>query len=83
MTERTAKRIVKASYGYVILIPVYYDHEIEPSYRKVFSGTESECKEIFPILPDEMKATYEENRQSRTWKYKEMVFITLIKHFSP
>lgn len=69
------KTIVKYRGAYCILIPVYYDFENSPSWRKYFTGTQEECKNIIDGLPDSLKASSEENKKARENKIKEMLFL--------
>ena len=64
--------------NYCILIPVYYEFENEPSWRKVFTGTKSECENAFKNYPEHLKATNEENRENRQNKIQEYLFLLSI-----
>ena len=75
MIREPKKGIVEGYYTYLILIPVYYENETEPSWRTVYKGTKAECESIFDQYPDRMTATPEENKTARRWKYKEMEFL--------
>ena len=57
---------------YIILVPVFYDYEITPSWRKYFTGTLKECKEMFGGVPDSLQATLEQNKINRHYKRQEM-----------
>lgn len=69
------KEIVSYLDKFVILIPVYYEHEDSPALRKVFTGTKLECENMFDSLPDHMRATHEENKRNREWKAKEYLLL--------
>lgn len=56
---------------YAIMLPVYYDYEENPAWRKVFVGTEIECKNRIDSFPDSIQATMEENKINRMNKVKE------------
>ena len=64
--------------NYCILIPVYYECENAPSWRKVFTGTKNECKKIFENYPEYLKATNDENRANRQNKMQEYLFLLSI-----
>ena len=61
------KEIVKYldSGKYAIYVPVFYDYEEKPAWRKMFVGTEKECKNNLDSFPDYMQATAEENANNR------------------
>lgn len=64
--------------NYVILIPIYYEYEAEPAWRKVFFGTEAECKQNFDAFPDFEYATYEDNKHARICRLEEIKFLASI-----
>ena len=64
--------------NYCILIPVYYECENAPSWRKVFTGTKNECKKAFENYPEYLKATNDENRANRQNKMQECLFLLSI-----
>ena len=64
--------------NYCILIPVYYECENAPSWRKVFTGTKNECKKAFENYPEYLKATNDENRVNRQNKMQEYIFLLSI-----
>ena len=64
--------------NYCILIPVYYECENAPSWRKVFTGTKNECKKAFENYPEYLKATNDENRANRQNKMQEYLFLLSI-----
>lgn len=66
---------------YCILVPIYYEFEEKPAWRKVFVGTEEECKNVFINYPDYMKASEEENKKHRENIFKEYTFLLSIKKF--
>lgn len=73
------KKICTCSGGLrVVLMPVYYEHENNPSWRKSYTGTLAECESIFATLPDFIYATHEENTKARKWKAQEMLFLESI-----
>ena len=61
------KEIIKYldSGKYAIYIPVFYDYEEKPAWRKMFVGTEQECKNMIDSFPDNLQATPEENANNR------------------
>lgn len=75
--KRERKQILQYnnSSQYRIYIPVYYENETRPGWRRVFSGTKEECKKEFYSFPDYMKATQEENKRNRENKRKEYLFL--------
>ena len=74
------KKIINYNGGdqFVITIPVYYECENKPAWRKVFKGTFDECKNNFDSFPDYLHATYEENKQNIEWKRREYMFLLSI-----
>ena len=64
--------------NYCILIPVYYEYENAPSWRKVFTGTKNECEKAFKNYPEYLKATNDENRANRQNKMQEYLFLLSI-----
>lgn len=50
---------------YLILVPVFYEHENKPAWRTVYKGTKKECEKEFSSFPDSLKATPEENNRNR------------------
>lgn len=69
------KTIVKYCGSYCVLLPVYYEFESSPAWRKYFIGTKKECENIIDGLPDFLKASSEENKKARENKIKEMLFL--------
>lgn len=63
---------------YCILVPVFYEYEDKPTWKKAFVGSKEECEKAFPDYPDTMQATYEENKQLREWKRQE--YLSLLSH---
>ena len=63
---------------FLILLPVFYENETRPAWRKVFKGSAKECKEVFSSFPDSLKATPEENREMKQSRLKEMIFLQSI-----
>ena len=63
---------------YIIIIPVYYENETAPAWRKVYKGTLSDCRKEFFSFPDSLKATPEENKENRKNKLKELLFLESI-----
>ena len=64
--------------GYTVMVPVYYEHETRPAWRKVYRGTRAECETVLKDYPESMKATPEENAQARKWKRAEADFLESI-----
>ena len=60
---------------FCVLIPVYYEYETKPAWRKYFVGPEKEAKEAYQAAPEYLKATHEENHQNRQNKIKEAIFL--------
>lgn len=68
------KQLVKYENRYYILMPVFYEHETRPAWRKYFIGTRAECENVFNLAPDFLTATDAENTQTRKNKIKEYLF---------
>ena len=64
--------------NYCILIPVYYECENAPSWRKVYKRTKNECEKAFENYPEYLKATNDENRANRQNKMQEYLFLLSI-----
>lgn len=64
--------------NYCILVPVYYEFEVEPAWRKVFTGDKKECENAFGNYPDFIKATSDENKENRKQKMQEYLFLLSI-----
>lgn len=75
-----SKKIVKYcnTDNYCVLIPVYYDHEQRPAWRKYYIGPESYAREYFEAAPDYLKATANENYNNRFFKRQE--YLLLLEH---
>lgn len=67
--------IFKYNDNYIILMPVYYEHENAPAWRKYFKGTKTECENILATAPEYLTATFEENKQNRHNKILEYNFL--------
>ena len=63
---------------YWIFIPVFYENETKPAWRRVYTGSREECEREFSKFPDRLTATQEENRKNRENKRKEMIFLDSI-----
>lgn len=65
--EKESKRILINGIGdnYCIMIPIYYEYEDKPAWRRVFKGTKKECEKEFSTLPEYLNATHEENKKNR------------------
>ena len=50
---------------YCIMVPVFYEYENKPAWRKMFVGNLTECEKEFSLFPDFLKATAEENAKNR------------------
>lgn len=74
MKNEYKKHICSYRDSFVVLVPVWYEGENTPSWRKYFIGTKEECKKALEATPDSLKATYEENAKSCYWKMQEMIF---------
>ena len=61
--------------NYCVLIPVYYENESRPAWRKYFIGTYEEAQAVFTSAPDFLKATPEEEKNNRHWKMQEYLFL--------
>jgi hypothetical protein len=66
--------ITKYNNSFLVLIPVYYECEPDPAWRKYFTGTKKECENILTAAPDYLNATPDENRQNRHNKILEYNF---------
>ena len=64
--------------NYCILIPVYYEFEEKPAWRRVFIGSKEECEKAFSNYPDCLNASSEENAQNRKNKIQEYLFFLSI-----
>ena len=64
--------------NYVILVPVYYEHENAPAWRKYYTGTKKECENILATVPDYLNATPDENKTNRY--YKRLEYNLLMDH---
>ena len=64
--------------SYCILIPVYYEFEEKPAWRRVFVGSKEECEKVFSNYPDSLNASNEENIQNRKNKIQEYLFLLSI-----
>ena len=64
--------------NYCILIPVYYEFEEKPAWRRVFTGSKEECEKAFENYPKYLKATNDENRANRQNKIQEYLFLLSI-----
>ena len=60
---------------YAIYIPVFYEYEDVPAWRKVFVGTKEECKKNMDSFPDSIQATFEENTKNRESARKEYLLL--------
>ena len=80
MVDKHHKQLCRYNDKYCVLVPVWYDNELTPAWRKWFVGSKSECKAAFDGCPDHLIASYEENKQAREWKLKEMMFCRSIGH---
>lgn len=63
---------------YLIMVPVYYDFETLPAWRKYYKGTKKECENIFTSVPDFLRATPEENRRNR--ENARLEYLLLMNH---
>ena len=65
---------------FCVLVPVYYEYEDKPAWRKMLIGSLEECKKQFELYPDYMHATFEENKKHRENKRKEyLLFLSIGK----
>ena len=60
------------------MVPVYYEHENKPAWRRVFTGSMPECQKQIELYPDFMRATYEENKKNRKQKTAEYLLLLSI-----
>lgn len=63
---------------YCILVPVYYDFEEKPAWRRVFVGSKEECEKAFSNYPDFLNASIEENAQHMKSRMQEYLFLLSI-----
>lgn len=70
------KRIVKYLNDglYCVLVPVYYEFEKLPAWRKYFIGKKEECVNIFVSVPDYLNATADENKTHKHYIIQEYNF---------
>lgn len=64
-----------ANNNYILLIPVFYEHETRPAWRKGACGDLDTVKKALETAPESLKATAEENRLNCYYKRKEMIFL--------
>lgn len=64
-----------ASGDFMLLIPVYYDHETRPAWRKGTRGDLATVQKALEAAPESLKATAEENRINRHYKRAEMILL--------
>lgn len=82
MKNREVKKNTRVvASGYSILVPVYYENEDLPAWRKVYTGTYKECEDLFSNYPDYYNATNEENHKNRQNKIQEYIFLCSIKKY--
>lgn len=74
------KEIAKYNEQYCILIPIYYEFEKKPAWRRVYTGNLKECKQVFDNYPDFLKASNDENAQNRKNKRQEYLFLLSINN---
>ena len=75
MIDKYHKTIVSYHDGaFCVLVPVWYDYEKKPAWRKIIVGTKKECDAAFAAAPDHIIASYEENKRARASKLQEMLF---------
>ena len=75
MIEKYHKELKKyCDNAFCVLVPVWYDNETKPAWRRIFTGTKKECDSVFASAPDHIIASYEENRRNRENKLKELIF---------
>lgn len=70
------KYIAAYNNNFVVLMPVYYEHESRPAWRKYFIGTRTECENVLKSAPDYLKATAAENAENR--HYKRLEYLLLV-----
>ena len=63
------------NYTFCVLVPVYYENEARPAWRKYFIGTKDEAREAYKAAPDYLNATPEENAKNRKNKMQEYIFL--------
>jgi len=74
--ERTEKKyIARYEGGFILMLPVYYEHETAPAWRKSTRGDLATVREAYEIAPDYLEATAEENRKARESKRREYIFL--------
>ncbi|MSA02177.1 hypothetical protein GKG47_09010 [Lactonifactor sp. BIOML-A3] len=76
--KEMSKHIVSYLDSFVILVPVYYEYEELPAWRKVFIGTKSECEKMIESFPDSLNTTMEENKRNREYKIQEYLLLISI-----
>lgn len=60
---------------FCIMIPVYYECEEKPAWRKVCIGSKEYCESRFNDYPNFYNATAEENREMRECRFREYLFL--------
>lgn len=74
MIEKYHKEIISYHEAFCVLVPVWYEYELKPAWRKFFIGTKKECESAFVAAPDHIIASYEENKRARYYKLQELLF---------
>lgn len=76
MTMETKRLVTYLNDGmYCILVPVYYECEKKPAWRKCFIGSKEECEQKYDDYPEYIKATNDENKRHRENRFKEYLFL--------
>ena len=64
MKERA--HITTYNNNFCVLMPIYYQHETRPAWRKYYTGSRESCIKILGSAPEYLNATPEEERRNRT-----------------
>lgn len=62
--------------NFCVLVPVYYEHETAPAWRKYFIGNKEEAEAAFLAAPEYLKATAEENAINKHWRIQEYILLS-------
>lgn len=75
MKKFESKKITRViASGYSILVPVYYENEDLPAWRKVYTGTYKECEELFLTIQIIITQPTKKTAKTDKTKYKNIFF---------
>ena len=76
MAKKEIKKYLDSQY--CVVVPVYYENEKSPAWRKMYVGSLEECEKEFDLYPDFLSATFEENAENRKNRRAEYLFLLSI-----